>query len=102
MNALSSARGASGRLSGSLLRQAATNAWKSAPHRSGWSSVGGGRDGIRKSTRTAGVTSKSGGSICASSIAVMPSDQMSVRWSYWPASIISGLIHIGAARCGRG
>ena len=59
------------------------------------SSVGGGSCGIRKSTRKGGETLWCGGLNCASSIAVMPSDQMSVLKSYEPSTIISGDIHIG-------
>mmetsp|Transcript_44716 Transcript_44716/g.104433 ORF Transcript_44716/g.104433 Transcript_44716/m.104433 type:complete len:319 (+) Transcript_44716:1123-2079(+) len=85
----------SGRSAGSLVRHRSTKSLNSALQCSGCSSCGGGLLGMRKSTRTGGCTSHSGGRICASSMAVMPSDHMSVRWSYCPASIISGLIHIG-------
>lgn len=68
-----------GRLSGSLLRQSATKSLK--PLVKSPSSVGGGFFGIRKSTRI-GWRSELGGSPLASSIAVIPSDQISALTSY--------------------
>ena len=78
----SRAPAASSLIDGSLVKQAARNSQNVRVHLSGSSSVGAGRLGIRNSTRTTGVMSKRGGVSCASSIAVIPKDQISVRWSY--------------------
>jgi len=69
-----------GRASGSFVRHLPTKSLNSGDHSDGLVSVGGGRDGMRKMMRM-GCMLWYGGLPSASSMAVIPSDQMSAFWS---------------------
>mmetsp|Transcript_12137 Transcript_12137/g.37183 ORF Transcript_12137/g.37183 Transcript_12137/m.37183 type:complete len:200 (-) Transcript_12137:571-1170(-) len=70
---------AESRASGSLIKQWRSISANSSDHTSGFESTGGGADGILKRARSAGFSSQCGGLISASSMAVIPRDQMSAE-----------------------
>ena len=70
---------------GSFLRQSLSQSMRWCDHFIGCCSVGGGAEGMRSRTRTTGRTSQCGGSICATSMMVIPKLHKSAFSSYWPS-----------------